>query len=608
MDTLAAVAEAAHAAQQQQHQAYNAQGDQFHLQASSSSSAASSAHPPRHGSGANAENNSSSGSDNSDEEEEEAYPLFRSAPDDEGVANRSQGAQKRRRIEEGDHNEPEHFRMASAGSSANDEEDDSSDDEDDDDDEEEGIATLTRMREASAGDPLVDSRSGDPLLDSRSAASSAHSQVSPPAKRSSSTPAKKGTAKRKRTRDPNAPQRPKSAYNYFVEDMRGKVQKQILDSNPHLNRDRKILFSTTSSTLAETWKQMDPQWRQKYEDLASEDRRRYEIELENYRPDPWMDESGKIHDPNAPKKPMTAFVFFSQERRQQIRKLHPEMALSEISKRLGHEWNALSEEQKKPYADMAAEDKQRFQREMENYRAPRPEDRPEWLARYEKAMAAKEKEKRQKKASAGQQRKRKKHDSSKDSSQLQEFKKEEKDSVPRMSVAQKASMKYLEKRDKIIKGYQKHLENLFFDPWRKRYSPCAVFLFAERNKDKVKGVLQGNEEPFKWLVESQQAMTRLGATTARTQVKNLWDKLEESSKQDYKYLFEVLRDKHPSCVANLTRYEQGWDRLVKSFTSALSSPDQLGHSVREIYDRKYPIPSVVKESLHPSSEYRLKHL
>ena len=38
-----------------------------------------------------------------------------------------------------------------------------------------------------------------------------------------------------------------------------------------------------------------------------------------------MDSTGKIHDPNAPKKPLTAFVFFSQARRQAIREARPEV-------------------------------------------------------------------------------------------------------------------------------------------------------------------------------------------------------------------------------------------------------------------------------------------
>ena len=88
--------------------------------------------------------------------------------------------------------------------------------------------------------------------------------------------------------------------------MRDKVKEQLLSSHPHLHYSPQELFSTLSSTLSETWKQMDQQKRQvlsfiigtkgypirifhgfpclqKYEDLAAEDRRRYEEEMQKYK-------------------------------------------------------------------------------------------------------------------------------------------------------------------------------------------------------------------------------------------------------------------------------------------------------------------------------------
>ena len=51
-------------------------------------------------------------------------------------------------------------------------------------------------------------------------------------------------------------------------------------------------------------------------------------------------------DPNAPKRPSTAYIFFNAEMRPKVKEEHPELGLSERSKLVGKMWANLEAEKK----------------------------------------------------------------------------------------------------------------------------------------------------------------------------------------------------------------------------------------------------------------------
>lgn len=55
-------------------------------------------------------------------------------------------------------------------------------------------------------------------------------------------------------------------------------------------------------------------------------------------------------------------------RREELRKEFPDMHHLDVTKKIGEEWMALSDEQKKPYLDAALDDKIRYKKEMKEYR------------------------------------------------------------------------------------------------------------------------------------------------------------------------------------------------------------------------------------------------
>lgn len=76
----------------------------------------------------------------------------------------------------------------------------------------------------------------------------------------------------------------------------------------------------------------------------------------------------KSKDKNAPKRPKSAYIFFCQDKRDEMIKKYPnENPIGGISKKLGEEWKTLNVVQKAKYTKMANNDKKRYESEMNNY-------------------------------------------------------------------------------------------------------------------------------------------------------------------------------------------------------------------------------------------------
>ena len=74
----------------------------------------------------------------------------------------------------------------------------------------------------------------------------------------------------------------------------------------------------------------------------------------------------KKKDPNAPKRAASGYLFYSNARRPLLKEEQPNLAVKDIMGVLGTEWKALSDAEKKPYLDMAEEDKKRYAKEKGN--------------------------------------------------------------------------------------------------------------------------------------------------------------------------------------------------------------------------------------------------
>ncbi|KAJ3167292.1 FACT complex subunit [Geranomyces variabilis] len=70
---------------------------------------------------------------------------------------------------------------------------------------------------------------------------------------------------------------------------------------------------------------------------------------------------------DGPKRGQTSFLYFSKDKRSEILTEFPGLALPEVSKKLGEAWKAVSPEEKAKYEEMARVDKERYEKEKEDW-------------------------------------------------------------------------------------------------------------------------------------------------------------------------------------------------------------------------------------------------
>lgn len=75
----------------------------------------------------------------------------------------------------------------------------------------------------------------------------------------------------------------------------------------------------------------------------------------------------KKKDPNAPKRALSGFMFFSQLERENVKKDIPGIGFTEVGRVLGERWNKLTAEEKAPYEAKAQADKKRYQNQINDY-------------------------------------------------------------------------------------------------------------------------------------------------------------------------------------------------------------------------------------------------
>ncbi|KAI8865416.1 putative high-mobility group non-histone chromosomal protein, partial [Ramicandelaber brevisporus] len=57
----------------------------------------------------------------------------------------------------------------------------------------------------------------------------------------------------------------------------------------------------------------------------------------------------KTKDPNAPKRPLSAYLIFTGDKRGSIQAENPDIKQKDIMKKLGEMWSQMSDAEKEPY-------------------------------------------------------------------------------------------------------------------------------------------------------------------------------------------------------------------------------------------------------------------
>jgi len=74
-------------------------------------------------------------------------------------------------------------------------------------------------------------------------------------------------------------------------------------------------------------------------------------------------------DPNAPKRPLTAFMFFSKAVRSTVKAENPHMSFGELGTAIAALWVKTPAEARQAHYESAARDKERYERNMAAYKA-----------------------------------------------------------------------------------------------------------------------------------------------------------------------------------------------------------------------------------------------
>jgi len=160
-----------------------------------------------------------------------------------------------------------------------------------------------------------------------------------------------------------------SSFMFFANDKRAGLRL----ANPELK------ITQIGKRLGELWHEITPEDKKRYEAMHTSDLERYKKEMETYVPpasDSSDDTSAKKrrrkqkvdeNQPKQPKRAMSSFMFFSNEKRGEVKLQYPDLKVTDISKKLSEIWKQFTADDKKRYEDMQAADKERYRKEMEEH-------------------------------------------------------------------------------------------------------------------------------------------------------------------------------------------------------------------------------------------------
>lgn len=77
--------------------------------------------------------------------------------------------------------------------------------------------------------------------------------------------------------------------------------------------------------------------------------------------------SKKPTDPNAPKRPMSAYFLYANKMRPQVMKDHPDATVGQIGKMLGNMWKQATDSEKAPHEKLAKKNNEQYHTQREKY-------------------------------------------------------------------------------------------------------------------------------------------------------------------------------------------------------------------------------------------------
>uniref|UniRef100_A0A673WDU1 High mobility group protein B2-like n=1 Tax=Salmo trutta TaxID=8032 RepID=A0A673WDU1_SALTR len=152
--------------------------------------------------------------------------------------------------------------------------------------------------------------------------------------------------------DVNKPKGKTSAYAFFVQTCR--------EEHKRKHPEQSVNFAEFSKQCSERWRGLTANDKRRFEDMAKNDKVRYERDMRGYVPPKGMAKSGrKKKDPNAPKRPPHYMT----------QKYVDSCSIGECAKKLGIMWGQQTPTQKQPFEEKALRLREKYDKDMAAYRS-----------------------------------------------------------------------------------------------------------------------------------------------------------------------------------------------------------------------------------------------
>jgi len=167
-----------------------------------------------------------------------------------------------------------------------------------------------------------------------------------PERRHTTTTKKKPRGRRSTKKRNRGPEPPRQAYHYFSAENRQKLK----ETNPE------VFEAGIDIMLKEMWDDLPLEEKQRFYVLASEDKKRYKKDKQKH------DKKMRNARPK-PKKAKNGYLMFLDSNLDVMRKQHHNKTYQEVLKMACNHWKHLNSEEKEPYYNLAAADKERYEKE-----------------------------------------------------------------------------------------------------------------------------------------------------------------------------------------------------------------------------------------------------
>ena len=166
---------------------------------------------------------------------------------------------------------------------------------------------------------------------------------------------------------PNTPTRgggrSNTAYSYFVKECKEEHKRRF--------PDEQLPMAEFNRKATDRWKNMSER-EKKWFNILAENGRKDASDFSPRTPSDGAKRGRKPRskkDPNAPKRALSGFFWFSNDERPKVKAANPDFGVGDIAKELGRRWSEATEEIKAKYEAKAANDRVRYDREKMAYQS-----------------------------------------------------------------------------------------------------------------------------------------------------------------------------------------------------------------------------------------------